>query len=153
MFVILKLRGGDDAGHDRAFGGVYGLIFPQVDSTWKMRNSLNKKDSRQQTYHLSTIILVVIRERILPDKMTPVLFPIIMNYTLDVSMHEKISKTSSSDCKATDILRLDFFAKSLFVEMRGAFFVDALLQIKIENLTCNTILSPFIGSDKMRLRN
>ena len=32
--------------------------------------------------------MVVIRECILPDKMKPVLFQIILNYTLDVSMHD-----------------------------------------------------------------
>ena len=35
--------------------------------------------------HYYVIIAFHVRDRILPDKMTPVSFPIMMNYTLDVS--------------------------------------------------------------------
>ena len=42
----------------------------------------------EEKHHLNTFILVVIRESILLDKMTPVLYQIIMNFTLDVSIHD-----------------------------------------------------------------
>ena len=35
--------------------------------------------------HYYVIIAFHVRDRMLPDKMTPVSFPIMMNYTLDVS--------------------------------------------------------------------
>ena len=43
-------------------------------------------DTQFEHYYL--IIAFHIRDRILPDKMTPVSFPIMMNYTLDVSIHD-----------------------------------------------------------------
>ena len=75
-------------------GGVYGLdLAPGRQFEEKIRNSLNKQkknnniiDTPFEHYYFGCNI--VIRESILPDKMTPVLHPIIMNYTLDVSIHD-----------------------------------------------------------------
>ena len=71
-------------------GGIYGLDLARVDSLWLFPKQTNKQTKNNDITDtpLNTIILVVIRERILPDKMTPVLYPILMNYTLDVSIHD-----------------------------------------------------------------
>ena len=83
MLVILSSGGG---------GGLHGstaAFRSRPGSTiWlrKIRNNDNITYTPFEHYYL--IIAFHIRDRILTDKMTPVSFPITMNYTLDVSIHD-----------------------------------------------------------------
>ena len=83
MCVVLNSMGGGH-GSTVAFWSCPGWQYVE-----KFHNSLNKITIIWQTYRLNTIIILIIafhvRDRILPDKMTPVSFPIMINYTLDVS--------------------------------------------------------------------